>query len=100
VISEIKTSEVWARTYLLRPVVLPADLGAVMVLLPQRVTAGVSDIWTVGRNADASAKRIVAAGDSLARAAASRTERAQGAAGDELMYGADSTAARPRRHRP
>jgi rod shape-determining protein MreC len=100
VISEIKTSEVWARTYLLRPVVLPADLGAVMILLPQRVTAGVSDIWAVGSNAEASAKRIVAAGDSLARAAARRAEREQRGVGDEPMYGADSTAARPRRHRP
>lgn len=70
VISEIKTSEVWARTYLLRPTVLPADMGAVMVLLPQRATTGVQNIWAVGRSADSAAKRIVQAGDSLARIAA------------------------------
>ena len=69
VISEIKTSEVWARTYLLRPAVLPADMGAVMILLPQRATAGVPNVWTVGHGADSATKRIVAAGDSLARLA-------------------------------
>lgn len=73
VISEIKTSEVWARTYLLRPTVLPADMGAVMILLPQRATAGVAGVWTVGREADSAAKRIVAAGDSLAKADSAST---------------------------
>lgn len=80
VLSEIKTSEVWARTYLLRPSVLPADMGAVMVLLPQRATAGVQNVWAVGHSADSAAKHIIQAGDSLARISAAAAPPARASA--------------------
>jgi rod shape-determining protein MreC len=67
VIAEMKTSELWARTYLLRPAVAPADVSDVMVLLPARTTAGVQTVWKIGLRADSAVKSIVAAGDSLAR---------------------------------
>ena len=67
VISEMKTSELWARTYLLRPAVAPADVSDVMVLLPSRAKAGVQTIWKTGSYADSAVKSIVAAGDSLSR---------------------------------
>lgn len=67
VIAEMKTSELWARTYLLRPAVAPADVSDVMVLLPARTTAGVQTVWKVGLHTDSAVKSIVAAGDSLAR---------------------------------
>jgi len=70
VIAEMKTSELWARTYLLRPAVAPADVSDVMVLLPARTTAGVATVWKVGLHTDSAVKSIVAAGDSLARLAA------------------------------
>ena len=72
VIAEMKTSELWARTYLLRPAVAPADVSDVMVLLPARTTAGVQTVWKTGLHADSAVKSIVAAGDSLARLAARR----------------------------
>jgi rod shape-determining protein MreC len=72
VIAEMKTSELWARTYLLRPAVAPADVSDVMVLLPARTTAGVQTVWKTGLHADSAVKSIVAAGDSLARLAAKR----------------------------
>lgn len=72
VIAEVKTSELWARTYLLRPAVSPADVSDVMVLLPARTTAGVQTVWKTGQKTDSAVKSIVAAGDSLARLAARR----------------------------
>jgi rod shape-determining protein MreC len=45
VVSEIRTPEAWARTYLVRPTVLPSHVGSVMVLLPQRVAGGVHNVW-------------------------------------------------------
>jgi len=76
VIAEMKTSELWARTYLLRPAVAPADVSDVMVLLPARTTAGVATVWKVGLHTDSAVKSIVAAGDSLARLAARRDSAA------------------------
>jgi rod shape-determining protein MreC len=76
VIAEMKTSELWARTYLLRPTVAPADVTDVMVLLPARTTAGVQTVWKVGAHTDSAVKSIVAAGDSLARLATKRDSAA------------------------
>jgi rod shape-determining protein MreC len=45
VLEEMKTSEGWARTYLLRPAVQPSDITTVMILLPGRVQAGVDGTW-------------------------------------------------------
>lgn len=71
VLAEIKTSETWARTYLLRPAVSPTELTSVMILTPQRSTAGVANVWADLGAVDSATKRIVAAGDSLARRSAS-----------------------------
>ena len=67
VIDSIQTSELWARTYLLKPAVPPSDASDVMVLLPARTTAGVQTVWKVGLHADSAVKAIIAAADSLAR---------------------------------
>lgn len=70
VLGEISTPEKWARTYLLRPAVLPAAIGPVLVLLPQRAMRGMNGVWTTLGSADSAARAVVAAGDSLARKAA------------------------------
>jgi rod shape-determining protein MreC len=67
VLSELRTSEGWARTYLLRPAVRPPDVTSVMILLPRRAQAGVSGIWRSPASADSAARAAAAAGDSLAR---------------------------------
>ena len=64
-IAEIKTSEGWARTYLVRPAVKPFDITSVLVLQPKRVVAGVQSVWGVEDSAHRSA--AAAAGDSAAR---------------------------------
>jgi len=65
VVQEIKTAEQWARNYLLRPAVRPADATTVMVVQPRRAKEGVAAAW---QNAVDSALRLVtAAGDSLAK---------------------------------
>ena len=90
VLSEISTAEGWARTYLLKPVVSPADVGAVMILRNDRVTKGFENVWVSVAAADAAAQRIVVAGDSAARSAALAEAAARRAALDTMMR--DSTA--------
>lgn len=70
VLEEIKTSEGWARTYLLRPAVNPADVYSVMVLRRDRLAKGLEGVWQSVAQADAAAQRIVVAGDSAAKNAA------------------------------
>lgn len=70
VLQEIKTSESWARTYLLRPAVNPADVYSVMILRRDRVTRGLDGVWESVAEAEAAAQRIVVAGDSAAKSAA------------------------------
>lgn len=70
VMGEIATPEKWARTYLVKPSVLPAAIGPVLVLLPQRAVRGVNGVWANMTSADSAARAIAAAGDSLARKAA------------------------------
>jgi rod shape-determining protein MreC len=67
VIGEINTSEGWARTYLIRPVVEPPDVTNVMVLLPGRATGDLTALWPSAESVDSAQRRIAAAGDSLAR---------------------------------
>ena len=67
VLAEIKTTEAWARTYLLRPAVNPAALTSVMILTPQRGASGLTNIWADIGKVDSATRRIVFAGDSLAR---------------------------------
>ena len=70
VLQEIKTSEGWARTYLLRPAVNPSDVYSVMILRRDRVAKGVDGVWQNLAQVDAAAQRIVVSGDSAARSAA------------------------------
>ena len=70
VLQEIKTTEGWARTYLLRPAVNPADVYSVMILRRDRLAKGMEGVWESVAQADAAAQRIVVAGDSAAKAAA------------------------------
>lgn len=77
VISEIPTTERWARAYLLKPSVLMGDLSAVVVLLPERVALGVSTAWSDRSAVDTMAMAVVAASDSMAQAAARRTAMAE-----------------------
>ena len=70
VLQEIKTSEGWARTYLLRPAVNPADVYTVMILRRDRVAKGLDGVWESVAEAEQAAQRIVVAGDSAAKSAA------------------------------
>jgi rod shape-determining protein MreC len=46
VIGELpRTTEGWARTYLVRPIVNPFDITSVLILQPRRVVAGVLSVW-------------------------------------------------------
>ena len=68
IIQEIKTAETWARTYLIRPAVNPADVSAVMILYPRRAAEGVENVWAMGTATDSATRAVAAAGDSMARA--------------------------------
>ena len=80
VLSELKTPESWARTYILRPAVSPSDVNSVMILRPDRVAEGVEGVWQQGGPTEAALRAILAAGDSLARAAAMQEAAARRAA--------------------
>lgn len=82
VIQEIKTAEAWARTYLLKPAVNPADVYSVMILRRERVTKSLDGVWASVAQADSAAQRIVVAGDSAAKAAALAEAAARRAALD------------------
>ncbi|PYO05526.1 MAG: hypothetical protein DMD30_13970 [Gemmatimonadetes bacterium] len=70
VLQEIKTSEGWARTYLLRPAVNPADVYSVMILRRDRLAKGFDGVWQNVAQVDQATQRIVVSGDSAAKAAA------------------------------
>ena len=82
VLGEIRTTEAWARTYLLRPAVNPAELTSVMILTPQRAAGGLVNVWADVSAVDSATKSIVAAGDSLARQGATAEAAARRAALD------------------
>lgn len=84
VVAEIQTSEAWARTYLLRPAVLPADINSVMILRPERAAAGVENVWQFGTPSDAALRAILATGDSIAKSAALAEAAARRAVIDSL----------------
>lgn len=111
VLQEIKTSESWARTYLLRPAVNPADIYSVMILRRDRAARGLDGVWESVAEAERAAQRIVVTGDSAARnaamaeAAARRAvlDSAARASGQPLPTAADSArvfAPRPPIRRP
>lgn len=90
VLAEITTPEKWARTYLLRPAVLPKAIGPVIVLGNVHKTRGVNLVWTNVASSDSAARAIAAAGDSVARQAALAELAARRAALDST--GADTLA--------
>ena len=65
VLGEVKTSEAWSRTYLVRPAVRPPDVTDVMILSPQRVSTPLDNVWTSPTTAEGAVQRVVQAGDSL-----------------------------------
>ncbi|MEO7964646.1 MAG: rod shape-determining protein MreC [Gemmatimonadaceae bacterium] len=69
VLGEIKTSEQWSRTYLMRPAVRPQDVTNVMMLLPQRSTDSLEVIWRSESTAESMIRSIASSGDSLLRRA-------------------------------
>ena len=104
VLGEIKTPESWARTYILRPAVNPAELNAVMILTPQRGAADLASIWANVGAVDSATRSVVIAGDSLARQSAAADAAARRASIDSaarllrdsmqrVTIGADTTAA-------
>jgi rod shape-determining protein MreC len=90
IIGELNTPEKWARTYLVKPAVLPENLGAVLVLMFARAQRGVTGVWTSVAAADSAARAVAAAGDSVARNAALDELAARRAVLDSLL--ADSLA--------
>ena len=84
VVQELKTTEVWTRTYLLRPMVIPSRINAVVALTAQRVTQGTGNVWGAAINMDSAARRIAAAGDSIAKQAAVLQAQARQAALDSV----------------
>ncbi len=103
VVGEIKTTELWARTYLLRPAVPPPDVRSVMIMSQQRSAAGVQQIWTISK-ADSAARGIARAGDSLSRRDQALATAARIARGDTtsatLPVAASATAPSPPVKRP
>jgi rod shape-determining protein MreC len=101
VIGETENSETWARTYLIRPAVFPSDVSSVMILKPERASEGVDNVWATGAGTDTSTRKIVTAGDSMARAAALAEARARQAVQDSAMRsGTLDTLAAPRQIAP
>ena len=69
VVSDITPPGSYARTYLVRPMVMPSDVTVVMVLLPG--SGNVESAWKLP-SADSLRRAVGTAGDSIARAAARR----------------------------
>lgn len=63
VIRELDREALWERTYLLRPMVRPSDIRSVLVLLPERVQAGLAGVWVAAP--DSAAAAVAAVGDSI-----------------------------------
>jgi rod shape-determining protein MreC len=65
VVKDITTPSAYARTYLVKPAVMPADVTVVMVLLP--ASANLESAWKTPAT-DSLARAVGAAADSIARA--------------------------------
>jgi rod shape-determining protein MreC len=74
VLREVRTLEGWARTYLVRPMVSPGELGSAMVLLPPRAAAGVEAAWATPAAAEGRQRLIVTAADSVIADSLARIE--------------------------
>jgi rod shape-determining protein MreC len=98
VVNQIKTPEVWTKTYLVQPAVNPTSVSAAMVMTAKRAAAGVEGVWKNVPAVDTAVRRIVAAGDSISRqdsaaASAARTMAAVDSARRAQMRVADSARA-------
>lgn len=104
VIQELKTPESWARTYLVRPAVNPADVGNVMILYPRRAAEGVENVWEMGAATDSAIRAVSTAGDSMARADSTAVIAVRRRALDSLARAGlpvpDSAAPPPPRRQP
>lgn len=70
-------AEVWARTYIVKPAVNPAQVDAVMVLHPERGDDSLKVVWDSPQEVGAAVRRIVATGDSIARRRAADSAAAE-----------------------
>jgi len=98
VVNQIKTPEVWTKTYLVQPTVNPTSVSAAMVMTAKRAAAGVEGVWKNVPTIDTVIRRIVAAGDSIIRqdsaaASAARTVAAADSARRAAQRVADSARA-------
>lgn len=98
IMEEVRESESWSRTYIVRPAVNPAYLTSVMILTAERRSQGVGNIWAGAMQVQAATRQIVAGGDSLAREVAMAEAAARRAAmesvrragmGDSLLLAPD-----------
>ncbi len=64
VVRDLRTGSGWARTYLVRPAVRPADVESVMILAPERSAEGVESVWQPA--AESLLRRVRGAADSVA----------------------------------
>ena len=90
---EMGNAEGWARTYLVRPAVLPPDITSVLVLTTPRVAAGVQNVWASQAALDSAVRAVVAAGDSVARLDSATARAARAAAADSAARAAQQRAA-------
>ena len=60
-------AEVWARTYIVKPAVSPAQVDAVMILHPERGQDSLKVIWESPEQVASAVRGIVTRGDSIAR---------------------------------
>ena len=60
-------AEAWARTYIVKPAVNPAQVDAVMVLHPDRGQDSLRNAWDTPQQVEQGVRRIVSAADSIAR---------------------------------
>ena len=77
VIAELKSTEQWSRSYLVRPAVHPQDVSNVMVLSPALVAENLSVVWATPGAAARVVEGVISAGDSLDRLAADSLARLQ-----------------------
>ena len=88
ILGELRTSEGWSRTYLVRPAVRPSDVRSVIIMREPRGERGVQTVWAPPK-ADSAARGVLRAADSLGR-----RERAIAAA-QAAGQGVDSVALAP-----
>jgi len=89
VVRDLRTGSGFARSYLVRPAVRPADVTAVMVVSPERGAQGVESVWMP--QAEFQMRRLRAAADSLDAARARAAADSARAAAEKATR--DSTAA-------